>query len=257
VLRRLFSATDVIESWWGERDDVLVPWFWWTFAGVAAAGVLVTFLGFWDATAPAGFLLAPVALSALPAIGQRRVLGQRLASVRWWFRGSVLGGLAGTAGYFAGIVIEASLRYPLFPSVVGWLALLFCTALIPAAAQWLVLRKLVRHASWWLISAVMVCVCVAAAGQFVAAHDEPTAAQAPVSPGRAPDVEPRRRDESGNLLSRATGRRIGLIPWLLTGAVVGAAYGLPSAAISSVTMATLLSRSLKDSPGHLAGAGKG
>ena len=254
MLRRLFTLTDAIDDWWTERDDLLFPWFGRTLAGAIAAGALTTFLSFWEPIDAFAIFALPVAAATLPALAQRRLIRRRFPPLRWWVRASALGGLASISGFLAAVLaIRDAEDGATAHSLLGWLVMWLSFTVIPACAQYLVLRRHVRRAGWWIAAAAVCGLCIGAfsfGGALV-----PSESTALSSPNTAPATgsAAARRDPRGQLLSRSTGRRVGLISWLFTGAVTGATFGLPLAALSTIAIA-IVAPGRATAPGSHSGA---
>ena len=135
-------------------------WLWWVLAstaGLLVGLVVVAYVGYPYAAGPSSknseafvvvFALAGAIVGASLGIAQWLVLRRRVSRTGWWMLASTAGGLVGFA--FDGMVLRI-----MFAAPEGDLAF---AALIGASlgiAQWLVLRRRVSRAGWWVLASTV------------------------------------------------------------------------------------------------------
>jgi hypothetical protein len=145
-----------------ERGRNHIPWLQWTLASIIGPGAGCVVICVYPLTASEvgmnpGTREAAVAIATLTAVVavieaviggiqgtlQWLVLRQRVSQAGWWV-------LAGAVGYATGWVLSPSkvlLRDPIWAM---WLMDAAVTGAAIGAAQWLVLRRQVPRAGWWI-----------------------------------------------------------------------------------------------------------
>ncbi len=91
---------------------------------------------------PVGMSIAGLALG----LGQWPVLLKRLRGAAWWVLASVLGW--GTIGFFYWLLPDSAILNIPFVIFVS-------AAVLAAMGQWLVLRRQVRRAGWWIVGSAV------------------------------------------------------------------------------------------------------
>ena len=93
-----------------------------------------------------GILIGEIGVGVVVGIGQWLVLRQRIHQAGWWVWASTVGWAVGWALIVTGVVISPEARS--YRLACGW----SCVGVMLGIAQWLVLRRMVHYAGWWVLA---------------------------------------------------------------------------------------------------------
>jgi len=130
-------------------------WLQWVLvntAGSTVGGVLVFVVSMFYGGA-AGWFIAGAAGGVVAGTAQWRVLRQRVRLASWWVLASTVGWAVGLA---AGWAVDQAVSDAATSSAAFLAVSQAVSAVVAGAGQWLVLRRRVRRAGWWVLARAVV-----------------------------------------------------------------------------------------------------